>query len=68
MQSNIALYFISESIFSAHFVEPLNIIFKCKFRVLILESFMVQGTLDIHCVCVYAPELKVQKDVMHCFC
>ncbi len=52
MQSNIALYFISESIFSTHFVEHLTIIFMCKFRVFVLESFMVQGTLNIHCVCV----------------
>ncbi len=36
MQSNTALYFISESVFSAHFVEHLTIIFMWKFRVLVL--------------------------------
>ncbi len=60
MQSNIALYFISESIFSTHLVEHLTIIFMCKFKVLVLESFMVQGTLKYsYTVYVYAPEIKV---------
>ncbi len=38
--------------FSANFVEHLIIIFMCRFRGLVLYSFMVQGTLNIHCECV----------------
>ncbi len=45
LQSNIALHI------STYFVEHLTIIFMCKFRILVLESFMVQGTLNIHCMC-----------------
>ncbi len=37
----------------------------CKFRVLVLESFIVQATLKYsYTAYVYAPEIKVQKDVM----
>ncbi len=43
-------------------------IFMCKFRVLILESFIVQGALKYSSTLyVFAPEIQVQKDVMHCF-
>ncbi len=50
--------------FSTHLVELLTIISMCKFRVLVLESFIVQATLKYsYTAYVYAPEIKVQKDV-----
>ncbi len=47
--------------FSTHFVDYFTIIFMCKFRVLVLESIMVQGSLFkgiFHCL-VFNKQTKI---------